>query len=467
MTTPVFAVVGHPNKGKSSLVATLSRDTSVRISPEPGTTTQARRFAMQLNSQTLYTLVDTPGFQRARAALAWMQEHATDAAARPAAVKAFVNTHHNDPKFADECELLAPIVNEQQPAAILYVVDGAKPYGPEYDPEMQLLRWTGRPSMAVINPIGQANYADQWRDALSQFFKVVRVLDAVHAPFDQQISLLRAFGELDESWRSPMDRAVAALQDDRQRKQDAAARAIAEMLTEALTWQAEKKLGHDEDPTPHRPKLEETYRGGLRKIERAGRNAVEAIYDHSGLDRGEPALEALERDLWHEDTWLAFGLRRRDLIAAGAASGAIAGGVIDASLLGTSFLTGTIIGAAVGGAAGYLSAGKLAEAKVLHLPLGGRVLRYGPAKDPNVPFVLLGRARLHHAAVAGRTHAQRGRLEIPTTQTQQSALNELSANQRKSLAAAFNTARKAKPGSPAAIESLDRLTLAVRQTLAD
>ena len=36
--TPIFAVVGHPNKGKSSIVATLAQDDSVAISSASGTT---------------------------------------------------------------------------------------------------------------------------------------------------------------------------------------------------------------------------------------------------------------------------------------------------------------------------------------------------------------------------------------------------------------------------------------------
>ena len=48
MTAPTFAMVGHPNKGKSSLVATLARDVTVRIGPEPGTTTHARAFPLRV-----------------------------------------------------------------------------------------------------------------------------------------------------------------------------------------------------------------------------------------------------------------------------------------------------------------------------------------------------------------------------------------------------------------------------------
>ena len=35
--SPRFAIVGHPNKGKSSIVATLAQDDSVPVSPLPGT----------------------------------------------------------------------------------------------------------------------------------------------------------------------------------------------------------------------------------------------------------------------------------------------------------------------------------------------------------------------------------------------------------------------------------------------
>ncbi len=70
---PKFAVVGHPNKGKSSIVATLAHDESVHISNVPGATTIQRSYPLQIDGVTLYELYDTPGFQRARAILAWLK----------------------------------------------------------------------------------------------------------------------------------------------------------------------------------------------------------------------------------------------------------------------------------------------------------------------------------------------------------------------------------------------------------
>ena len=119
---PTFAVVGHPNKGKSSIVATLAEDERVAISDVPGTTRQARFSTFALDGEPQYVLADTPGFQRARGVLDWLESRAGSASDRPRLVKEFVDAHREDARFRDECELLTPII---EGAGILYVVDGA------------------------------------------------------------------------------------------------------------------------------------------------------------------------------------------------------------------------------------------------------------------------------------------------------------------------------------------------------
>jgi hypothetical protein len=409
VSTPTFALVGHPNKGKSSLVATLARDTSVRIGPEPGTTVVAREFPLRVNGKLLYTLVDTPGFQRARAALDWLKKYETDAGTRAAVVARFVREHEGAEHFRNECELLRPLVDG---AGLIYVVDGATPYGPEYDAEMEILRWTGQPSLAVINPIGAPRFVEPWSQALEQFFRVVRVLDVLQAPFDRQVELLQAFGQMRESWRQPVEEAVAALLNHRQRQAEDAARLIAELVTDALTYSERKDVGRGDDPQRYLVALEQAYQGRLRQMEGRARREVEGVYGFDELDREELDMTWLNTDLLSEESWLIFGLKKRDLVVAGAAGGAVAGGVVDASLLGASFLLGSLIGGVMGGAVGYFSSDKLAEVKVLHQPMGGRRLRCGPSRNLQFPFVLMNRALGHHAVVAGRTHAQRGLLRV-------------------------------------------------------
>ncbi|MEM6853598.1 MAG: DUF3482 domain-containing protein, partial [Planctomycetota bacterium] len=278
MSEPRFAVVGHPNKGKSSIVATLAADDAVRVAPEPGTTTRSREFPMSVDGSTLYTLIDTPGFQRSRRALDWMKQRETTADQNAAVVGDFVREHERTDAFTDEVELLRPLLDEQNPAGILYVVDGSVPYGPEYEAEMEILRWTGRPSLALINPIGEADHVEAWRSALGQYFKIVRVFNAVTAEFDKRLELLRAFGQLKEDWRQPLDRAVQALDADRQRRRRESAREVAALLADALTLEVTRKLRPGEDPKPVQPELLEKFKGELRRREKRARERVESIY---------------------------------------------------------------------------------------------------------------------------------------------------------------------------------------------
>ena len=253
MDAPVFAVVGHPNKGKSSIVATLAADDSVRIGPAAGTTQQCRAYPMMVDDRVLYTLVDTPGFQRSRRAWAWMRQHETTADRHVEVVRTFVEVHRRQSLFADECELLEPILNG---AGILYVVDGSVPYGEEYEPEMEILRWTGQPSMALINPIGAGDYVESWRRALGQYFRVVRVFNAVMAEFSKRTELLRGFGQLKEEWREPFERAVLSLEWDQVAKRARAARVVAETLVSMLTHRIETRTGPEPRLAILRPELE-------------------------------------------------------------------------------------------------------------------------------------------------------------------------------------------------------------------
>ena len=90
MKAPVFAVVGHPNKGKSSIVATLSQNDAIAIALEPGTTRKHQAYPLAVDGKTLYTLVDTPGFQRPRRVLEWLEAHSVSAPDRAAFSAAWI-----------------------------------------------------------------------------------------------------------------------------------------------------------------------------------------------------------------------------------------------------------------------------------------------------------------------------------------------------------------------------------------
>ena len=103
---PVFAIVGHPNEGKSSVVSTLSEDDSVTITPLPGTTTACRAYPVVIDGEEIIRFVDTPGFQSPKKTLSWFKQYRGP---DHRLIPSFISNHHDDPEYGDECKLLTPL----------------------------------------------------------------------------------------------------------------------------------------------------------------------------------------------------------------------------------------------------------------------------------------------------------------------------------------------------------------------
>ncbi|HET8699287.1 MAG TPA: DUF3482 domain-containing protein, partial [Gammaproteobacteria bacterium] len=157
-----------------------------------------------------------------------------------------------------------------------------------------------------------------------------------------------------------------------------------------------------------REKLQEL----VRRREREARRAVQEIFRHGDLEAREQAAAYLVDDVFSAESFNVFGLSTTQLALTGAASGAVVGGAVDVALGGASLLLGAGIGAAIGAFGTVASAGRLAKVEVLGLPLGGYELTVGPITDPNLPWVLLGRALVHARMVAERNHARREELVV-------------------------------------------------------
>ncbi|MEE8310951.1 MAG: GTPase/DUF3482 domain-containing protein [Candidatus Binatia bacterium] len=406
---PVFAVVGRINKGKSSIVATLVEeddDGKIRIRHEPGTTKAAHRIHVEVDGRPAFAVVDTPGFQEAPHMLRWLRERETSAASRPQLVADFIAHFSERDEFTDECRLLEPIL---EGAGILYVVDASNPYRANYEAEMEILQWTGRPRMALINTIGTDDHVEEWQRALGQYFNIVRVFDAHDSGFTERIGLLRAFRELDADAAPAIAEAIAALESDWHERRRGAASEIAALLVEGLTYSERYPLLDEEALQAQTDEaLDRLYRA-LRDRERHERQNVEDIYRHTHIERREADLErpVFDRDLFADTSWNVLGLSTWQLVRAGAIGGAAVGGAVDLTTGGASFLTGSVVGAVLGGASAYLGGRRAAQVRILGQQMGGRVLRVGPIRNHNFPWILLDRALLHYRTLVGRAHARR------------------------------------------------------------
>lgn len=435
---PAFAVVGHPNKGKSSVVSTLARDDRIAVSMRSGTTTEAKTFDIKLADQG-YQLIDTPGFQRPRKVLAWLKSVEVNADKRSQRVRDFLADEHCQTAFVDEIELLKPIM---QGAAVLYVVDGSRPYSSDYEAEMEILRWTGQPSMALINPIENSDYVENWQQALHQFFGLVRVFDAVKADLQQHLDLLEAFTQLHLPWADSLNNIINAFK-DKVAAQRAQSCAIAAKLLEDLTgYQLHQKALNKDQAEKMQLILEKRYYQWMRQCESQAHDQLQLLYRHHQLQRKEAQLE-LPDDLFDTDKWYAWGLDKSQLTKVAAIAGATSGGVVDMAVAGQTFMLGAITGGVLGSTAAWLGADKLARVKLKGLSLGGYEARQGPIKSKNFPYVVLARFLYVYRQLESRNHAQRDDLVVTDQQVGQ-VLEQLQKEQRKEIYTALDRLSRQK-----------------------
>jgi hypothetical protein len=405
--TPVFAVVGHPNKGKSSIVSTIAQNDAIAISPRSGTTRDTQRYDISIG-EAGYTLVDTPGFQRPSLALAWLQQQAPSADRRQDAIRQFIADPECRRQFQEEVMLLEPII---EGAAILYVVDGSRPYGAEYEAEMEILRWTGQASMALINPIENEDHVQDWQQALGQYFKIVRVFNAMQADFEKVVAILEAFSHIREEWQSALAGIVNEYRGQRARQLQESASLLEELLVRLCSYQVSQKALGKTQAEGLKGILENQYFNDMRKIERQHHEALKCIYRYHHLESTIDELP-LEGNLFDTEKWILWGLNRKQLTVAAALAGAATGAVVDAALAGSSVMLGALGGGILGAGGAWLGADRISSFRVQGLPLGGYEAHQGPIQNRNFPYVVIGRFLYLADSLRHRTHAHREKLQI-------------------------------------------------------
>ena len=426
---PKFAVVGHPNKGKSSIVSSLALDDSVQIGDTPGTTQVKRGFPLKVDGKIIYELFDTPGFQRARRVLAWLNEQdPVSADKRSDVVRAFVAEHRHDAKFRDEIELLEPILNG---AGIIYVVDASKPYGSEYEVEMEILRWCGQPSMAILNLIGDEDYRNQWKSALGHYFRMVRTFNPIEATFRDHMDLLESMAQLKEEWTKEIKVAITVLDNLHQQKVEQTIDAIADNIKKTLSFVYKQEIKGEKATKKEEEEAKQGYRQQIMEYEKAQEKAIEFIWNHRSIEKVENVLVLDEVGLFSKESASIFGLSQNELVITGASAGAITGAGIDLMLAGQTWFMGSLIGGVVGGVGAMFGFNNLYEVKLLGQSLGRRELTVGPMKNLNFPYILLGRALYHASIIAKRSHALRESVNLENEESYTEQI--INAEMRKNL----------------------------------
>ena len=400
---PEFAIVGHPNEGKSSVVSTLSEDDSVRVSSVPGETTECRAFPVLIDGREVNRFIDTPGFQNPRATLAWMRAYQGDDRAM---LNAFILAHRDDPTMHDDCALLAPLAAG---AGIIFVVDGSRPLRNMDKAEMEILRLTGRPRMAIINCKDEnSSFLADWQNEFRKYFNAIRLFNSNKATYSQRIALLQSLKAIDQDLEAVIASVIQAFSADWENRRCQSAALITTMLKESLLYRASASCPPGTNEEQLKEELHTAYTEFVSKRERVAQQQIRRLFKHNLFNVQLPPQSILQEDLFSAKTWNFLGLTSEDLIWAGAMSGAALGVGVDALTAGTSFG----LFAAVGGAIGAISAaitGKdaLSGTRLLGMKLDKQQMQVGPVMNIQLLYILLDRALLYFSHAANWAHGRR------------------------------------------------------------
>ncbi len=412
---PVFASIGAVNTGKTSTIATLIEDDSLRISRTPGETTRCQRFDVLIDDAPILVFVDTPGFQNAKSALAKLKKFPSPQEDPLQRFRTFVAEFSGDSKFSEECRLFVPIIDG---AGIIYVVDASQPFLPINAAEMEILRMTSQPRMGLINCTSHADHKRTWEAQLAQHFNLVREFNAHTAGYSQRIELLKALAGIKQEWRPVLDSAIAALDEDWKRRTDDAAEVISELLVDCISHEETVLLAPGKNEERTRVDLLNKYKTKIRNKERLAHRRVVRAFKHKKATLEDSEELLLTDDLFSDKVWRLLGLNAKQLVWAASLAGAAAGSIVDAASGGHTLGLGTAIGGAIG-AGSALVLGKAKPelearapgrwGRVLRHKVAGYDLRVTASTALNFPWILLDRSLAVFYYATHRAHARQDR----------------------------------------------------------
>jgi len=404
---PLIVVAGHPNEGKSSILATLVEDDSVKVSPYPGETKKSRSFPIVIDNQEIVRFVDTPGFQNPMRILAWLKRKKGVDARQ--AIREFISRFEYTEDYKDDCELLKPLIEAD---VIMFVVDASRPIRNVDKAEMEFLRLLGRPRVAILNCKSENDsWLEEWRVELRRYFNSIFLFSAHKADFKARIELLESIKGIDYELAPQITHIIQAIKKDWFSRCEETAILITNMIEEILSFKS-KKTFHGQLSEKEERKLKksllEQYKHFAILTEEKTFKQIRLLYRHRVLNTEMPAPPIIEENLFSEKNWKMLGLTRKQFLATGFTVGAYTGAMLDLGHGGLSLGLCSLLGGMIGGIGAYAACNSLLSGRnIMGFKLEKYSLTMGPVANIQLMYILIDRALIYYRHLITWPHGRR------------------------------------------------------------
>lgn len=348
MSRPLqLAVVGHTNTGKTSLLRTLTRDTTFgEVSARPSTTRHVEGARLLVEGEPVVELYDTPGLEDAMGLLEHVEELVKpgERLDGPDRIDRFLHSPPARDEFEQEAKVLRQLLASD---AALVVIDARDPVLAKYRDELALLASCARPLLPVLNFVqSPAAREAEWRATLARLgLHAVVSFDTVAPEVDGERRLLEKLITLIDAHRAPLEGLLQAREQEARERLAAGRRLIAELLVDVAACRV--VVGHGEEKAIRQQV--EALRERVRKREEACVAALLELYRFRPGDVDMRAIPLVE-GRWEDDLFSAEALRGMGIrVGKGAVAGAITGIGIDLVVGGLTLGAATVAGAVAGG----------------------------------------------------------------------------------------------------------------------
>ncbi len=346
-----IAVIGDPNKGKSSFVSTLAYDDGVSVSSKSGETTLSSCHPLKIANEIVYELYDTPGFNNDEELLDYIEDNEANFEDFYSLINAFIQSYKNNSAYSKDIEICKILIKKP---IIIYIADNSLEYNSNYNCQLEIIKKFNLSSFLIFNQKENIDKRSTWINSTSEYFISSFEFNVLSSNFNNKINFLKMLETKikEDKSKIQLNKSIKILNKDFKRRLEFSFSNLSDSFYKIINHTSEyKEMNFLESDIQ---KKEKEFIDKIKNIEKAFYLLVEKEWGFNNLDKDVQYLKDIQIDS-NEYTQL-FGVSKKVLIVLGALIGGTTGGSIGFSLdsaslfgsmgMGTAFfaLGGTITG---------------------------------------------------------------------------------------------------------------------------